>query len=102
MPRILSVANREFADAAAFYESEREGLGERFIQEVDEAYVFIDRFSKAAPRVLHPKVPSSVRCVLLRSFPYGVIFVEPELVVVAIASLRRRPAYWLRRLGRNT
>jgi hypothetical protein len=36
----------------------------------------------------------------LRSFPYSAVYIlEPRLVIVAVAHLRQRPGYWVKRLS---
>jgi hypothetical protein len=96
---ILEAASDEMEEAADYYEGCRDGLGARFILEARRAFTFIEETPQAGAPVLHPKVPEGVRRVFLDSFPYAVVYVEPELVVVAVAHLRRRPAYWALRVG---
>ena len=95
---LLEAASDEMEEAADYYEGCRDGLGGRFLLEVRRAFTFIEETPQGGSPVLHPKVPEGVRRVLLDSFPYAVVYVEPELVIVAIAHLRRRPAYWALRV----
>lgn len=99
MVELLEAASDEMEDAADYYESCRDGLGARFLFEVRRAFSFIEESPQAGASVLHSRVPEGVRRILLDSFPYAVVYVEPELVVVAVAHLRRRPAYWALRVG---
>ena len=94
MKRELIVRRR--AEAQAFhardwYESQLEGLGHRFVDELDRA------IQKAHQNPQHYQaVHREIRRVLLRRFPYAVFFVfEIERVVVlAILHQYEDPAKW--------
>ena len=92
--RLLPSARLEMLDASDFYESRSEGLGARFLLEIDRA---IARVQEAPKRWSKP-FPGFHR-VRLHDFPYGIFYkvLKTEVVVVAIAHLRRRPGYWLHR-----
>jgi hypothetical protein len=101
MLRILAEARAEAVEAAAWYDSQRFGLGDRLLNEIEKALNRID----GAPRSFarwepYDGVDEIRRCVIKR-FPYVVIFLcrTEETVVVAIAHARRRPDYWVHRLG---
>jgi len=87
---------RRRAEAQAFlardwYESQLEGLGRRFIDELDQA------IQKAHENPQHYQVVHrDVRRVLLRRFPYAIFFiVEPKRVVVlAILHQYEDPMKW--------
>jgi plasmid stabilization system protein ParE len=87
-------AEADLVAAAQFYESHRPGLGVDFIAEVQRAarvvasYPRIGRqFSKRLRRVLVPR------------FPYGLLYEigAEQVLVVAVAHVRRRPGYWRHR-----
>ena len=94
MKRGLIVRHR--AEAQAFhardwYESQLEGLGRRFVTELNHA------IQKAHANPQHYQaVHREIRRVLLRRFPYAVFFfAEPERVVVlAILHQFEDPAKW--------
>jgi toxin ParE1/3/4 len=88
-------ARSELADAAAWYENQREGLGQEFMAAVQEC---LDRFSAFAEA--HPVIYEDVRRALVRRFPYNVLFqLRPEaIVVVAVIHSHRDPASWQSRL----
>ena len=94
MKRKLIVRRR--AEAQAFhardwYESQLEGLGYRFVDQLDQA------IQKAHENPQHYQaVHREIRRVLVRRFPYAVFFVaEPERVVVlAILHQYEDPAKW--------
>lgn len=88
-------AEAEFIAAARFYEAQGSGLGVDFIREVRRALSTI----MAYPHLGH-RFSRRSRRFLVRQFPYGLLYrLEPdEIFVVAVAHLRRGPAYW-RRIG---
>ena len=87
-------------EAAAWYAERVEGLGERFLLETEVAFARIDEAPLTGSPWTHRRFPEGVRRMFLRSFPHSVVYiVEPRLVIVAVAHLRRRPGYWVKRLG---
>jgi plasmid stabilization system protein ParE len=94
MTRELIVRRR--AEAQAFharnwYESQLDGLGRRFVAELDHA------IQNAHENPQHYQVVHrEIRRVLLRRFPYAVFFIsEPERVVVlAILHQYEDPTKW--------
>ena len=94
--RLLSVAEAEFADAAAYYEAQRSGLGDIFIEHVIRSTAYLVR---------HPLIGiligRRVRKLVLKKFPYNLIYYasESEIVVVAVAHHKRKPNYWRDRLA---
>jgi toxin ParE2 len=96
MPFIaLPEAQQELDEAIAFYEQRVPGLGLSFLSAVQAAFAEICEYPKSCPEVRGP-----IRRKLIRRFPYGVLFRvdEAEIVVIAIAHLRRRPGYWADRI----
>jgi hypothetical protein len=88
-------AETEFERAAEYYESCRHGLGMEFAQEV---YATIDRIIQY-PEAWTRMSRNTRRC-LVNRFPFGVIYqVKSGFVrIIAVADLRRRPAYWMGRV----
>jgi plasmid stabilization system protein ParE len=94
--RIHQLAEDELADAAAWYEAKQPGLGTSMLELIDQA---VERIrsgvlpSSPAPGVTKAK---NARRVLLRRFPYSIVFYEREdqIVIVAFAHSSRRPGYW--------
>lgn len=86
-----SEAEAEFSDAASFYESRLVGLGTLFSAEVQTSVGFI----RAYPDAGSP-LGSKLRKVVIKRFPYSVIYrrEEQSIYVVAVAHHRRRPGYW--------
>jgi toxin ParE1/3/4 len=101
--RILEAAAAEAAGAAAWYESQRSGLGTDFRED----------FKAALDTLEEGVVPGSpwpgrlgergVKRILLKRFPFSVVFVASSggKVVLAVAHHRRRPAYWRGRVSRT-
>lgn len=94
MKRTVLVRRRaevQARQARDWYESQLEGLGRRFLTELDHA------IQKTHENPLHYQaVHREIRRVLLRRFPYAVFFVEePERVVVlAILHQYEDPKKW--------
>lgn len=94
MKRQLSlrpVAKQEISEAHDWYEDRRVGLGEEFLEAVEEALVEIER----AP-LTFPLVRGDVRRAVVKRFPYSILFLlEPEVtVVVACFHGSRDPRRW--------
>lgn len=78
--------------AARRYDREAPGLGGEFLAEVQRAFGSV----RARPAAGAP-MPKGRRRVLLRRFPYAVVYRElPGALVrvLAVAHGRRRPEYW--------
>lgn len=78
-------------EAALFYEAAAAGLGDDFLDDVQHA---IDSVRE------HPELGAALgfhfRRLLVRRFPFSIIYAnEPtQIVVVAAAHQRRAPEYW--------
>ena len=98
--RIHDAAAQEAAEAAAWYEKERPGLGLDFEQAIDAALDLLEQ--DIVPMTSAPGVAGTrgVKRLLLRRFPYAVIVRErgTEIFVIAFAHHARRPGYWRDRL----
>jgi len=72
------VAEREFDDSIAWYENEREGLGQKFRAAIEEYFQRI-----ADNPEWFPKVRDEVRRAVVRRFPFVIHFlVEKERIVI--------------------
>ncbi len=94
------LASQEALEAAAWYETQREGLGSDFQRVIEDALDLLA--SDIAPLVSIPGVAAfrAAKRLVLRRFPYDLIIKDlgDELVVVAFAHHSRRPGYWRDRL----
>ena len=88
-------AEQEMVDAAAYYDSQRAGLGKRFLASVQDAVSRI----RANPGQ-YQIVEDDVRRCLTHTFPYGVLFQRrgDQCVVIAVMHLHRDPGYWKQRV----
>jgi plasmid stabilization system protein ParE len=97
---IIRAASAEMAEATEWYAERVDGLGDRFLLETETAFARIDEMPLNGSPWTHRRLPDGVRRMFLRSFPYSVVYiVEPRVVIVAVAHLRRRPGYWVKRLS---
>jgi toxin ParE1/3/4 len=98
--RIHAAAAEEAAEAAAWYEKERPGLGADFEHAADAALDVLEQ--DVVPLTSLPGVAGArgVKRLILRRFPYAVIVLErdTEIVVIAFSHHARRPGYWRDRL----
>jgi len=85
-------AQDELLEAQAWYESRSPGLGYEFARAVDAATSSALRMPLAFPRI-----EAQFRHVILRKFPYSIIYhvCESDIVVVSCFHHRRRPGSWL-------
>jgi plasmid stabilization system protein ParE len=86
-------AEREFTEAALYYEGQRPGLGADFITSMDEAIADLEQFPHRW-RVIE----DDVRRGLLSRFPYAFYYWEKlageELEILSISHSKRHPLYW--------
>jgi plasmid stabilization system protein ParE len=87
-------AETDLDEARNWYETQRTGLGDEFIQEVDAVLRRIGR----TPRYF-PKIHGEVRRALVRRFPFAVYFVRDRRrsIIIGVLHHRRNPAEWQRR-----
>ncbi len=84
----------EISEAAAYYESCREGLGKAFLQAIEKD------IQKLSDNPLHyRKIGRNFRRCLVNRFPYGLIYtIEGDSIyVAAVMHLKREPSYWKQR-----
>ncbi|PYS39172.1 MAG: hypothetical protein DMG14_14995 [Acidobacteria bacterium] len=93
--RNLKAASKEFSAAVRWYEEQRPGLGGEFFDAVVDATSLI----QVQPEIGTPSRDGRTRRVLVQGFPYQVVYrvSADEIVIVAIAHLKRRPGYWRKR-----
>jgi plasmid stabilization system protein ParE len=90
-PVLRSAAAADVEEAWLWYEAQREGLGDEFLQVVEEALESIAAFPGSAPLVQR-----DIRRHLLRRFPYGLFYrlIQDQVVVVACFHAKRSPRAW--------
>lgn len=91
----LQEAEQEMIEAARYYESQASGLGVDYLTEIERAVAAI-----AESPTMWPIIEGELRRRLVRRFPFGILYrIEPkEIIIVAVAHLRRRPGYWRGRI----
>ncbi len=95
-----NAAEKEVENAVRWYKRRREGLGERFLAELNDAMRRIEE--RPHSWSLAPCVPPElgVRRVTLERFPYFVAYLvrSDAIHVIAVGHEHRRPGYDLRRV----
>ena len=93
--RFHADAEAEMVEAAAYYETQQENLGKRFLASVQDA---LNRIQ--INPLLYQVVELDVRRCVTKTFPFGILFrARPEqIVVVAVMHLHRDPEYWKARV----
>jgi len=93
----LEEAEEEMYEAAAFYEVRTDGLGDRFLDDIEACVARICERPQMGRRV-----GGHFRVVLAKRFPFSVIYAleEATVAIVAVAHQRRRPGYWRERYAR--
>jgi toxin ParE1/3/4 len=84
----------EIEQATEWYESRAAGLGAEFLRALDAAAASVLRSPDQSPPLNH-----RLRRVLLRRFPYSLIYstAADEIVVLACAHWRQHPRGWINR-----
>lgn len=97
--RMAVNAKADFQSAANWYNKEREGLGDEFLDELFSAISDIEADPLRFARVGIARTKREVRSYSLKRFPYSIIYerVDDGFTVIAVAHAKRRPSYWLRR-----
>lgn|SRR5690625_95865 len=92
--RLRSEAEQDIEDAARWYEQQREGLGQEFIDEVLRSLKAV-----AEQPSSYPALHRNTRRALIHRFPFGIYYrVEKALIiVVAVMHGSRSPRRWKRR-----
>lgn len=94
--RYHSQAREEMFDAASYYEAQADGLGVRFLDEIDKAVSDISRRPNSWPITKH----RTRKRILVSPFPYSIHYLprNNEVVIIAVAHQSRHTEYWLDRL----
>ena len=88
-------AGDELVQTVKYYESQAEGLGDRFAKAVKNSLKSMEQNP-----AIHSKVNAGCRKCRVVRFPYNLIFREHEkgLQIVAVVHMKRRPDYWEKRV----
>jgi toxin ParE1/3/4 len=95
-PRLFvrAAARSDMAEAVAWYESRRAGLGQEFLDAVAQSFARIE----TSPEQFRFAV-DDIRMAVVRHFPYVVYFVglRKHIAVLAVVHGHRNPTVWQRR-----
>jgi plasmid stabilization system protein ParE len=94
--RTTEPAASELRAAVRWYEDRRAGLGAELLDAVSAALALITTNATAGASISGDGL---TRRALMARFPYQVVYrIRPaEIVIVAVAHLKRRPGYWQNR-----
>lgn len=96
LPVLLPAAKRDLKKAYQWYEEQKSGLGEAFLERVEECLESIGRSPKA-----FQVIAQDARRAIVKQFPY-VIFYRIEAKVVYVYSVfhtSQNPQKWMDRLA---
>jgi plasmid stabilization system protein ParE len=97
--QFLEPAAQEFYEAIAFYNIQRQGLGQEFAKVIEDTIERIKQNPEAWTTVSSSK--RARRCLACR-FPYWVIYQirQDMLLIVGVWHQRRKPKTWQERLSK--
>lgn len=89
--RLREEADLDIADAASWYEEQREGLGGKFLDELLHIFGLIQENP-----LFYPLIRRNTRRAVMSRFPFAVFYrvVDHDLVVVAVMHGSRHPKAW--------
>lgn len=92
---LVPEAAQDIAEACAWYEDRRCGLGAEFVSCVDGSFQRISRTPE-----MYAKVHQEYRRALVRRFPYAVFYeyAEGMVTIYCVFHTSREPEKWRRRL----
>jgi plasmid stabilization system protein ParE len=92
----LPQAIEEAWEAYHWYRERSETAAENFLQSLRQARQTVTERPRGGGSYSH-----GTRCRRLWRFPYGLIYVERDdrIVAIAVAHLKRRPGYWRKRIN---
>ena len=95
--RLATAASAELDEAARWYDSQRRGLGDEFIEAVEDVLASLRDWSSAGTPV--ETGGHGFRRMRVDGFPYHLPYrvTDNEVQVLAVAHDHRRPEYWASR-----
>ena len=70
-------AENDLDEAFLWYESQMEGLGEKFIHNIDKGFEFIRSHPKASSIVF----PNAIKRHIIKNFPFGIYYIIDEKLI---------------------
>ncbi len=88
-------AENDILEAALWYEEQKKGLGNDYLNEINRAIKAISETP-----LIYPSLYKNIRRILMSRFPFGVFYkVEKDrIVVIAVMHGSRNPSKWHNRL----
>jgi plasmid stabilization system protein ParE len=89
-------AEQELLHTIGYLELQAAGLGRHFLADVQKAEELMVQFPESGAEIL-----TGIRRRMLRKFPYSLYYIREhgDLLILAVAHHRRRPGYWVGRVG---
>jgi plasmid stabilization system protein ParE len=89
--RFGAAAKYELIKAAEFYDQQYRGLGDAFLDEVNQYVSLLIENPHMGRRIRIDR-----RSVILRRFPYRLVYTldDIDIRIIAVAHQRQRPGYW--------
>ena len=93
--RLRPEAEQDLADAAAWYEEQRQGLGHEFL---DEVLTMLSNIAETP--LMYPDVHRNTRRAIVHRFPFSVYFRVENATIVTVAIMHgsRNPRRWKNRI----
>ena len=93
--RFRPEAENDIEDASVWYESQRQGLGQLFLDEVQKSLDVI-----VENPLLYPIIYRNTRRAVIHKFPFAIFFrfEENEVIVFAVIHGSRSPQQWKARV----
>jgi plasmid stabilization system protein ParE len=90
----LPDAQKELLNSVTFYEQKDDGLGSKFLDEIEVTIQLISTYPEAG--IL---LNEYARRVLLNGFPYALVYriSDNQIIILAVMHLRRKPNFWVKR-----
>ncbi len=90
----LEPAYLEYREAVEFYNLQSEGLGNKFIAEIDRTISIIKNYPES-----FTEYTERTRKAVVNIFPYNIFYSvkEGNIIVLAVAHQHRKPNFWVGR-----
>jgi toxin ParE1/3/4 len=87
-------ALKEIDDSAKYYHDQSEGLEIKFLDQIESAYLKIQKNPE-----LFPCVDSDIHKYILSKFPFSIFYkIYPnEIIIFSVSHQKRHPDYWKHR-----
>ncbi len=98
--RLLDEAKKDMRESALWYDQQRAGLGNEFLDAIQDGLEQIEQHPHRYKKLPTGFPEREVRRYLLTQFPYLIVYeiLSEEALVVAIPHAKRKPNFWESRL----